>query len=55
MNLFLCKAVDLKGACALIRQLHSEIEGQEQLVDIEDHQVQNIQIYVQNIHLHKRV
>lgn len=42
LNLFLCKVLDLKEDSALIRQLQSEIKGQEQLVDSEDHQVQNI-------------
>lgn len=37
VNLFLCKVLSLKEAI--------EIKGREQLVDIEDHQVQNI--YVQ--------
>lgn len=42
VNLFLCNVLGSKEASALVRQLHSKIKGQEQLVDIEDHQVQNM-------------
>lgn len=54
INLILCRALASKEANALIKQLHSEIKGQEQLVDNEDRQAQNIYIYTTCI-LHKLV
>lgn len=54
INLILCKALASKEANALIKQLHSEIKGQEQLVDNEDRQAQDIYMHTKYI-LHKLV